>query len=81
MNKSNTAYNQMKGNTVSMYGRYGRNEHVVLSIVVAVSRLLRRSGYHNKNNFDYCAIIQNLYQKVVPRLSNHVLYSLLDRLI
>lgn len=28
VNKSNTAYNQMKGNTISMYGRYGMNNHM-----------------------------------------------------
>lgn len=38
--------------------------------------MLRRSGYHNKNNIDYCAIIQNQYHKTVPRLSNHTLYTM-----
>ena len=38
--------------------------------------MLRKSGYHNKNNIDYCAIIQNQYHKTVPRLSNHTLYTM-----
>ena len=29
INQYNTAYNQMKGNTISLYGRYGNNQSIL----------------------------------------------------